>query len=264
MRNRIVELRALSLAAVVMVAMAGLIAPVRADGLRVLATGVFEFAVRDLAEPFKRQSGQDVSITVVNAGTAAKKLEAGEQFDIILSSSASLDALGAKGQVVPATKIDVGRMRLGVVVKQGATAPDLKTASALRAALLAAPAVAYIDPRGGGTAGAFFDKMFERLGVADQVRAKGILDATGADVARSVASGKATLGMTQASELIGAEGVTFADFLPDEMQLTTVYAAAVCANASAPQTAQAFIRFITGPIGAERLRKSGWDVAAPH
>src|SRR5262249_1946127 len=135
-----------------------------AESLKILATGVFEFAIRDLANPFKRQSGQDVTITVVNAGTAAAKLDAGELYDVVFSSSASLDGLAAKGRVHGLTKIDIGRMRLGIGVRHGAPTPDVKSVSTLRAALLAAPAVAYIDPHGGGTSGAFLDKVFDQLG----------------------------------------------------------------------------------------------------
>jgi molybdate transport system substrate-binding protein len=67
--------------------------------------------------------------------------------------------------------------------------------------------------------------------------------------------------MTQASELIGAQGVEFADYLPEDMQLITVYAAAVSTSTVAPQTAEAFIRYLVGPVGSERLRKSGWEIA---
>jgi molybdate transport system substrate-binding protein len=259
MRSRIV-----GLSGVVIVALTFWSAPAQGDGLRILATGVFEFAVRDLAEPFKRQNGQDVSFTIVNAGTAAARLEAGESYDVILSSSASLDKLAAAGKVVAAGKVDVGRVRLGAAVKQGAPVPDLKTTDALRTALLAAPVVAYIDPRGGGTSGAFFAKMFERLGIADEMHAKAVLAATGADVAKAVSEGHAMLGMTQASELIGAQGVKFAAYLPEDMQLITVYAAAVCSGAAAPQTAEAFIHYLVGPVGSERLRKSGWEIVAAH
>jgi molybdate transport system substrate-binding protein len=234
----------------------------RADELKVLATGVFEFALHDLARPFKEQSGKDVSITGVNAGVAAAKLDAGEAYDVVFSSHASLHALGDKGRVDPATIIDIGRMRLGVAVKSGAAKPDLKTPDALRAALLAAPGVAYIDPSGGGTAGAQFLKIFDRLGITKEVRAKEILCATGADVVRALTSGKATIGMTQASELIGAEGTEFVGMLPEEVQLVTVYAAGLPASARDRDAGAAFIRFVTAPAGVERLRKSGWQVGA--
>ncbi len=251
-------------AGLAIMAVTSLATDVRADELNVLATGVYAPVVHDLAAPFRQASGHAVQFTVANAGAAAKKLEAGDAFDAVLTSSASLDALSARGRIVPGTKVDVGRMRLGIGVKAGAAVLDISTAAALRATLLAAPSVAYIDPKGGGTSGAFFAKLFERLGVAAEIEAKGIACATGIEVDKAIASGRAALGMTQASEIIGAEGIAFAGYLPDDLQLVTVYSAAIPASARNPDGGKAFIGFLTGPTGAERLRKSGWDVIAPN
>jgi molybdate transport system substrate-binding protein len=91
------------------------------------------------------------------------------------------------------------------------------------------------------------------------VRAKGVLCATGADVVRTIASGRASIGMTQAAELIGMPGLAFAGFIPDDLQLVTVYSAAVAASSKVPDAAAAFIAFITGPEAVARLRSSGWD-----
>lgn len=253
-------MRIVTMGAAVMLAAA--IGNANADELNVLATGVYASAVEDLAAPFQQQTGHAVRFTVVNAGTAARKIEAGEAYDAVLTSSASLDALTRAGKVVSGSKVDIGRMRLGTAVKAGAPLPDIKTADAFRAAILAAPAVAYIDPKGGGTSGAFFAKMFERLGVAKAIEAKGIPCATGIDVNRVVASGRASLGMTQASEIIGAPGVAFGGYLPDDLQLVTVYAAGIPSSAKSAEGGKAFIGFLQGPTGAERLKKSGWDVIA--
>ena len=231
--------------------------------LQVIATGVYEHVLRDLAAPFAARNGQGVSFIITNAGGVIAMLDANAAADVVMTSSAGIDSLAAKGRVVGATRADVGGMRLGVAVKSGTPVPDIKTSDTLREALRAAPAVASIDPHGGGTSGPFIDKLFERLGVAHEVRAKGILCATGADVVRAVASGRASLGMTQAAELIGLPGLAFAGFLPDDLQLVTVYSAAITATAKSPAAAAAFIAFVTGPDGAARLRSSGWDAAPP-
>jgi molybdate transport system substrate-binding protein len=226
--------------------------------LRVFATGVYEHVLEDLAAPFEAQSGQTLRISITNAGGVIARIEAGEAADVVMTSSVGIDSLAAKGRVRAGSKVDVGGMRLGIAVKVGAPSPDIGTTEALREALRTA-AVASIDPRGGATSGPFIDKLFERLGIAAEVRAKGVLCKTGGDVARAVASGRATLGLTQAAELIGVEGLAFAGFLPDALQLVTVYAAAVATDSKLPQAAAAFIAFVTGPQGAERLRRSGWD-----
>jgi molybdate transport system substrate-binding protein len=229
--------------------------------LQVIATGVYEHVLVDLAAPFRRETGHSVSFVITNAGGVIAKLDAGEAADVVMTSAVGIDSLAAKGKVIGSTKLDVGGMRLGVAVKAGAPGPDIATPDALRKALLAANAVAYIDPVGGGTSGPFIDKLFERLRIADEVRANGILCATGGAVVRAVASGRAALGMTQAAELIGLPGVGFAGFVPDELQLVTVYSTAVVATTSALDAAKAFIAFMAGPIAAERLRSSGWQAA---
>lgn len=226
--------------------------------LQVLATGVYEHVLGDLAAPFTAQSGQTLRVSITNAGGVIARIEAGEAADVVMTSSVGIDSLAAKGRVRAGSKVDVGGMRLGIAMRAGAASPDIGTTEALREALRTA-AVASIDPRGGATSGPFIDKLFERLGIAAEVRAKGVLCKTGGDVGQAVASGRATLGLTQAAELIGVEGLAFAGFIPDALQLVTVYAAAVATDSKLPQAAAAFIAFVTGPQGAQRLRQSGWD-----
>jgi molybdate transport system substrate-binding protein len=228
--------------------------------IQVIATGVYEHVLDDLAVPFAQATGHAVSFVITNAGGVIARLDAGQAADVVMTSAAGIDSLAAKGHVIGTTKVDVGGMRLGAAVKSGAPAPDIRTGDALRDALRAAP-VAYIDPHGGGTSGPFLAKLFERLGVAVEVRTNGVVCATGRDVVQAVASGRAALGLTQAAELIGVPGVAFAGFLPDDLQVVTVYAMAVATHAESPDAARAFVAFITGPLAAERLRSSGWQVA---
>jgi molybdate transport system substrate-binding protein len=232
-----------------------------ASELWVIATGVYEHVLHDVAAAFTERTGVRIAATITNAGGVAGKLEANPDTDLVMTSSVGIDALAAKGRVVGASKVDVGGMRLGLAVKTGSSLPDLGTTAAVRAALLAA-SVASIDPQGGGTSGPFIAQLFERLGIAEAVAARGLLCATGAAVAQAVASGRASLGLTQAAELIDFDGIAFAGLLPDELQLVTVYSAAIGAGAKLPAVAADFLAFITGPDGAGRLRRSGWSIPA--
>jgi molybdate transport system substrate-binding protein len=120
--------------------------------------------------------------------------------------------------------------------------------------------VAYIDPNGGGTSGPFFEKIFSTLGVADAVHAKAVLCKTGAEIVSAVASGKAEIGMTQASEIAGASGVALAGHLPEALNLATVYSASVASRSANPKGASAFLEFMKGPTGSDHLRRAGWDI----
>lgn len=226
--------------------------------LQVIATGVYEHVLHDLGAAYAQRAGARVAATITNAGGVAAKLDANPAADLVMTSSPGIDSLAANGRVIAASKVDIGGMRLGIAVRSGAALPDLRTSAAVRATL-SGEAVASIDPHGGGTSGPFIGKLFERLGIAEAVAARGVLCATGAAVASAIATGRAALGITQAAELIDVDGVAFAGFLPDELQLVTVYSAAVGAASKRPGVAADFLAFMTGPVGAERLRRSGWS-----
>lgn len=229
------------------------------ETVRVLATGVFATPLQSLAAPFEAASGTRIEVSIANAGEVASRMLAGEAADLVMTSSAGVKALTQKGVLV-SNEVVIGKMRLGVAVRSGATMPDLTSAEAFRTLLISSSAVAYIDPNGGGTSGPFFETMFASLGIAGAVHAKAVLCKTGSEIVRAVASGQATIGMTQASEIVDANGVTFAGHLPDALNLTTVYAASIVARSNNPKGASAFLEFITGRTGSDHFRRAGWDI----
>ena len=227
--------------------------------VEVLATGVFATALQSLAPAFKAASGTTIQVSIANAGEVAARVVAGEPADLVMSSSAGVKALAKQGALLP-DEIVIGRMRLGVAVRSGAKMPDLSSTETFRALLLSADKIAYIDPNGGGTSGPFFEKMFASLGVADAVHARAVLCKTGADIVKAVASGSAAIGMTQASEIVGASSVAFAGYLPGAQNLTTVYSASIAREAKNAKAASAFLAFVAGPGGSDHLRRAGWDI----
>jgi molybdate transport system substrate-binding protein len=237
--------------------------PAIAEGpVRVLATGVFATTLQSLAGPFEAASGTGIQVSIANAGEVASRIAAGEAADLVMSSSAGVKTLAKQGALV-SHEVVIGKMRLGVAVPSGATMQNLSSsltsAETFRTLLLSARTIAYIDPNGGGTSGPFFEKMFASLGVADAVHAKAVLCKDGAEIISAVASGKAAIGMTQASEIVGASGVAFAGYLPDTLNLTTVYSASIATRSKNPKGASAFLGFVAGPIGSDHLRRAGWD-----
>jgi molybdate transport system substrate-binding protein len=102
--------------------------------------------------------------------------------------------------------------------------------------------------------------MFSSLGVADAVHAKAVLCKTGADLVNAVSSGRAAIGMTQASEIVGGKGVVFAGYLPEPLNLTTVYSASIATGSKNAKGASAFLAFVAGGSGSDHLRRAGWDI----
>ena len=229
------------------------------EPVRILATGVFATSLQSLSQPFEAASGYKIRFSIANAGEVASRVASGEATDLVMSSSAGIKMLAQQNVLVPNEAV-IGRMRLGVAVRSGAAMPNINSTEAFRTLLQSAATIAYIDPNGGGTSGPFFEKMFASLGVADTVHAKAVLCRTGSEIVSAVASGKAAIGMTQASEIVGGSGVAFAGYLPDAQNLTTVYAASIATRANNPKGASAFLEFLAGSTGSDHLRRAGWDI----
>ena len=134
--------------------------------------------------------------------------------------------------------------------------PDIGSVDAFKRTLLAAKSVAYIDPKAGGSSGIYFDKLLDRLGIADQVRPKAKLKA-GGYVAELVASGEAEIAIHQISEIVPVKGVTLAGPLPAEIQNSTIYAGGIGAAAKDGAAAKALVAFLAGPAIDPILKSKG-------
>jgi molybdate transport system substrate-binding protein len=227
--------------------------------LRVTAAGAYEHVVNALSPAFQQATGGEVALTVANAAGVIDRIEAKEPADVVLTSAAGIAHLVSAGLADASTATEIARVSLGIAVRPGDALPDLSTGAAVRNALVSAKRVAFIDPNGGGTSGPFIAKLFERLEITRQMNEIGLLSKTGKDVVRAVASGEATTGLTQATELIGATGVQFAGYLAPEIQVTSIYSGAVVSFGTAPDLARRFLTFLKSPVGTERFRDAGWN-----
>jgi len=145
-----------------------------------------------------------------------------------------------------------------VVVKEGAPVPDIATVDAFTRALLAAKSVAYIDPASGGSSGIYLSGLFDKLGIAAEIKPKAKLK-QGGYVAELIANGEAELGLHQISEILPVKGVKLVGPLPAEIQNSTSYAAAVTTTAKQPDAAQALIKLLTGPSADSVLKVRGME-----
>src|SRR6185503_14082943 len=130
--------------------------------------------------------------------------------DLILLASQGMDALEKENRIVAGTRVDLGRAVMAVVIRANAQAPDLRTAEALKRALLSARAVALTDPAGGGTAGVHMARVMEQMGITDQMRGKIVYRTQGQFITEAVVKGEADLGVTFTSEIIPNKGAKIA------------------------------------------------------
>jgi len=128
--------------------------------------------------------------------------------------------------------------------------------------VLAARKVAYIDPAAGGSSGIYLDGLFQRLGLAEAVRAKAVL-VPGGLVADKLVSGEADLAIHQISEILPVRGAQLVGPLPEAIQNYTTYAGAVSAGSRHPDAAQAFLLTLSGADAAQTVRAKGMLPAQP-
>jgi molybdate transport system substrate-binding protein len=224
--------------------------------LKLLTGGTLKQVALGLRAQFERQTGATLSIDNATAGMLRQRIEGGEAFDVVVVTPQVIDALAEQGLVAPGSRVDVARVGVGVVVREGAAKPDIGTVEAFKAALLAAKSVAYTDPESGGSSGIYVDKLLDRLGIADAVRPKAKLK-FGGYVADLVASGEVELGIHQISEIVPVKGTVLVGPLPPEIQHMTLYAAALSTAARDNPAAQALIKCFSSPAALALLKANG-------
>jgi molybdate transport system substrate-binding protein len=226
--------------------------------LKVLSAGVMKEVILALVPEYEKKTGNKVVVDVAPAGTLAKRIEAGEAFDVAVITRPVIDSLVEKGKIRSGSRADLACVGVGVAIKEGAPRPDISTPNAFKRTVLAAKSVAHTDPAAGATSGIYLVKLFEKLGIADQVKQKATL-VPGGSSAVLVARGEVELAVQQTSEIMNVPGTTYVGPLPAEIQNITIYVAGIGANARDADAAKAFIGLLTGPEAARLLKPHGLE-----
>jgi len=226
-----------------------------AKDLKILTGAGMSVPVRALAADFGQRTGLHVAVVSDTAGGVQKRIEAGEKFDLVIGTTAVLDTLTRESKV-SARHADLAQMVAGISAKKGAAKPALGDSGEVKATLLQAKTIAYVDPASGGITGVFFLQQADKMGIGQEVRAKAILKPNGTAVAEAVASGEAQYGVTLISEMLPNKGVTVWP-LPDDIQMSTIYTAAIGTNAENAMDAEALLTDLRGPKGRDASVKAG-------
>ena len=227
--------------------------------LTVLAAGATESTVRDMVGTFEKESGHTVRLTYGAVGLLRDKIYAGEPADLTIVTPIIIEQLQAKGVVRPNTGVDLGRVGGGIAVRRDALRPPVGTPEELKQALLRAQEVYYADPAT-ATAGAYFLKVADRLGVGDAVRQKGRTAPGGKEAMERMAKSTAeTIGLTQISEILSVKEVMLVGPYPGDLQSMTTYTGIVLTRTPHQEAAEAFLRFLTSPPVQARFKQAGFE-----
>ena len=234
---------------------------VLAADIRVMSGGAPKEVLAVLTPEFEKQTGHKVHFTYIVISAIQQQLAAGAKPDMVLMPAPALEAQVKAGVMRDAPRSNLGIVRIGLVVREGAPKPDVSTLDAFKKAMLDTKSLVHANPAA-TPSGAHLAKVWEQLGIADAVKGKAIhRNALDGGVA-AITKGEAELGLYPVSEIIHEKGVALVGLIPAEVQLNTVYAAGVLAANADAEPALTFIKFLVAPDNAKHWKDGGFEPAA--
>jgi molybdate transport system substrate-binding protein len=223
--------------------------------------GISSMATRqvlgELTAAYEKSAVCAVQIESVGGVDAARRVQAGEPFDVVVLASDAIDQLIKTGAVVSGSKVDLVRSPVAVAVRAGAPRPDIATEGALRRAVQAASGIGYST----GPSGVALVRLFERWGLAAEIEPRLVQAPPGVPVGALLARGDVPLGFQQLSELIHLEGITVIGPMPDPVQIITTFSGAVCAVSPQADAVRRMLAFMASAETAATKRRHGMEPA---
>jgi molybdate transport system substrate-binding protein len=230
--------------------------PAQGTAVRVLVSNGMKAAMEELQPRCERAIGHPLALQFNSTASLKKEIEAGEGFDVAIITIEAIDDLIKQGKLASGSRADLGRSELGIGIRAGAAKPDIRTPEALKRTLRDAKSITYPHD---GASRAYIEKMFERMGIAADVKPRIILAQGSGPATESVAAGKAALVITLFSEIVPIHGVEILGPLPGEFRYDIRFAAAAGAITENAKAAKALITFLAGPEAAPALKAKGLE-----
>jgi molybdate transport system substrate-binding protein len=234
---------------------------VSAAEIKAFMTNGVRGVIGTLGPDFTRAHGHTLAITFLPSSAIGQRLTEDEAADAIIATRELIDALSGRGTIAAGSAVELAHSGLGIAVCKGAPKPDISTPEALRNTLLAAGKIACSHPTQGGASGPDFVKALEKLGIAENMKAKCLHPPPGTFTATLLVTGEADLAVQQISELLTVDGAELVGPLPDPVQTITTFVGAVHAAAAAPDAARALLAFLQTPQAKAAIKAHGLEPA---
>jgi molybdate transport system substrate-binding protein len=225
-------------------------------------TGISSMATRrvlaELAHRYEATTGGRLAIEAVGGVDAAKRVRAGEPFDLVVLAADVMARLEAEGFVVAGSTVGFVRSAMALAVRAGAPRPDIVTGETVRAAFAGARSIGYST----GPSGTHLLEVAKAWGLDPAGEAPRFVQAKpGVPVAALVAQGEAEIGVQQLSEFLGEPGIDIVGLVPPPVQSVTTFSIGVGARSARADEARALIAFLNAPESAEAKGRLGMEPA---
>lgn len=228
-----------------------------AADINVISTQATEEAYKELVAQFEKATGHKVSTFFSGTLNVQKKLAAGEPYDLIIMAGPAIDEQIKLGKAVAGSRVDLAQSGTGLAVRKGAPKPDIGSIEALKRTLLSVKSIGYST----GPSGVYMLTVFEKLGIAEQVKGKLKQTPSGVFVGTLIANGDAEVGFQQIAELVHFAGIDYVGPLPGDLQRMTMFSTGIHSGARQADAARALVKFLTAPAAAPVIRKHGLEPA---
>ncbi len=226
-----------------------------APPLKIISSMATRQLLADLAAVFREHAPLEIQVESVGGVDAARRVAAGEAFDIVALASNAIEQLTDTGRIVAGSRVDLVQSGVAIAVRAGVPRPDISSEEAVKQAVLAAKSLSYST----GPSGVQLAKLFERWGIADTLRERIVQAPPGVPVGQLVADGQVALGFQQLSEMMNLPGIDVLGPLPPAIQITTIFSAGLSVTSTQPEAVRALLAFMVSPAADGIKRRNGME-----
>lgn len=224
--------------------------------LRVFVSNGVKTVIDDIRPQWEKAAGHPLALEYGTTAALKQRIEKGAAFDVAVLTSEAIDQLIKDGKIRGGSRLELARCGIGMGTRAGAPKPDIHTPDALKRTLREAQSVSFASE---GASRAYLEKLFDRFGIRDEMKAKTILTPSSVQSNELVRDGKAEYILTLVSEILPAPGVDLAGPLPAEVQSYVNFAAGMSATPANAESRMALLRFLKGPAAAPVFRAKGLE-----
>lgn len=234
-----------------------LLAPLgaRAADITVYSPNIINGPLQKLADAWTAETGNKVTFAGFNVGRIRAAVGKDDPGDVVVAPTGDFRDFAPK--LKPGSERPLGRIPFGVVVKAGGAHPDISSHEKFVAFTKKAGVLAYADPKVGSLTGAMVEEMLKRPEFAG-VEPRPIKGMIGDAIVR----GDAEFGGGALTEELMAKGAEVVGRFPDDLGLHVDLSVALLKISTAPDEAQAFLRYVTRPEAAA-IWKAGGVIETP-
>jgi molybdate transport system substrate-binding protein len=229
----------------------------RAADIRVLFPAGLKAVTDVLVPQFEKSTGHKVSLSYANIGTLTERVRKKETADMAVVSPQQWESLRKAELFSPDLRVRVAHVAVAIAVKKGGKRLPVGSNDDVRKTLLSLNAVGISSPTGGGTTGNAALIVFERLGIADEMKARTRVVKDTATLLQSVAKGEIDVAISPATFIAQSSEVDLAGVLPGDLQIYTEFVAGITTYAQQPDPARALVKFLRSPEAEPVFRAMG-------